>query len=160
MTVQLLRRPLALTMGDPAGVGPEICARALADEVVQAAARCELYCDARVMGEAAERVAAGEVTRAVRASDTAVGPVVPGDWIGLSRTGVVSVATSLADATSQLIERLLEPGREIVTLIEGAGSSAAETRRVTEWLHAEHPELTVELHHGGQPLYPFLVSIE
>ncbi len=116
--------------------------------------------NARVMGEAAERVAAGEVTRAVRASDTAVGPVVPGDWIGLSRTGVVSVATSLADATSQLIERLLEPGREIVTLIEGAGSSAAETRRVTEWLHAEHPELTVELHHGGQPLYPFLVSIE
>ena len=25
---------------------------------------------------------------------------------------------------------------------------------------AEHPELTVELHHGGQPLYPYLVSIE
>ena len=116
--------------------------------------------NARVMGEAAERVAAGEVTRAIRASETPAGPVAPGDWIGLSRAGVVSSATTLADATTRLIERLLEPGREIVTLIEGAGASAAETRRVTEWLHAEHPELTVELHHGGQPLYPFLVSIE
>jgi 4-hydroxythreonine-4-phosphate dehydrogenase len=57
------RPVVALTMGDPAGVGPEICARALADEVVQAAARCELYCDARVMGEAASRVG-----------------VDPGDW--------------------------------------------------------------------------------
>ncbi|MFZ1965196.1 MAG: 4-hydroxythreonine-4-phosphate dehydrogenase, partial [Roseiarcus sp.] len=28
MTVQLLRRPLALTMGDPAGIGPELTLRA------------------------------------------------------------------------------------------------------------------------------------
>jgi 4-hydroxythreonine-4-phosphate dehydrogenase len=47
---------LALTMGDPAGIGPEICARALADDAVRGAARCVLYCDARVMRKAASLV--------------------------------------------------------------------------------------------------------
>jgi 4-phospho-D-threonate 3-dehydrogenase / 4-phospho-D-erythronate 3-dehydrogenase len=47
-------RPIvAVTMGDPAGIGPEICAKALADESVRRAARCVLYGDARVLREAA-----------------------------------------------------------------------------------------------------------
>jgi 4-phospho-D-threonate 3-dehydrogenase / 4-phospho-D-erythronate 3-dehydrogenase len=50
-------RPLvAVTMGDPAGIGPEICARALADESLKAAARCVVYGDARVMRKAAALV--------------------------------------------------------------------------------------------------------
>jgi hypothetical protein len=86
--------------------------------------------------------------------------VEPGDFLGLSRQGVEVVATSLEDATCALLERLIEPGHEIVTLIEGAGSSAADTRKVTEWLRAKHPGLAIERHSGGQPLYPYLLSIE
>ncbi|MDA8292420.1 MAG: DAK2 domain-containing protein, partial [Actinomycetota bacterium] len=112
------------------------------------------------MGAAAARVVAGEVTRAVRASDSPAGPITAGDFIGLSRSGVVSVGGTLADATCALLEALLEPSHEIVTLIEGDGATPAQVRRVTEWMHAEHPGVTVELHPGGQPLYPFLVSIE
>jgi 4-hydroxythreonine-4-phosphate dehydrogenase len=52
-------RPLvAVTMGDPAGIGPEICARALADESVRRAARCVVYGDARVLSKAADLVGA------------------------------------------------------------------------------------------------------
>jgi 4-phospho-D-threonate 3-dehydrogenase / 4-phospho-D-erythronate 3-dehydrogenase len=50
-------RPLvALTMGDPAGIGPEICARALADEDLRGKARCVVYGDARVLRKAAALV--------------------------------------------------------------------------------------------------------
>ena len=112
------------------------------------------------MTAAAKRVVAGEVTRAVRASDTPAGKVEAGDWIGLSRSGIVAVAPSAAAATTGLLASLLEEGHEIVTLIEGAGASAADTRRITEWLAESHPSVTVELHHGGQPLYPYLVSAE
>lgn len=112
------------------------------------------------METAASRVVAGEVTRAVRASETPAGRVEPGDFIGLSRKGVEVVATTLEDATCGLLERLIEPDHEIVTLIEGAGSSPAETRKVTEWVRSKHPGLSIERHSGGQPLYPYLVSIE
>jgi len=112
------------------------------------------------MQAAAGRVRAGEVTRAVRASDSPAGHIEAGDWIGLSRSGIESVAGTLAEATCGLLAKLLGDGDEIVTLIEGAGATAAETRRVTEWLREHRPDVSLELHHGGQPLYPYLVSVE
>ena len=40
------------------------------------------------------------------------------------------------------------------------GSTAADTRRITEWLAEHHPGVAAEIHHGGQPLYPYLLSVE
>jgi len=112
------------------------------------------------MAASADRVLPAEVTRAVRDSHTDAGPVKTGDWIGLSRDGVVSVAGSPSGAAMALLERLLRPDHELVTVIEGEGATAGDTRRVTEWLHDQRPDVVAEVHHGGQPLYPYLLGIE
>jgi len=50
-----MNRPIiAVTMGDPAGVGPEIVARAVAEPEVARAARCLIFGDARLLRKAAE----------------------------------------------------------------------------------------------------------
>ena len=116
--------------------------------------------NARAMQAAAGRVRAGEVTRAVRASDSPAGQIKEGDWIGLTRDGIESVAPTLALATTELLAKMLTDADEIVTLIEGAGANNADTRRISEWLHETWPGIDVELHHGGQPLYPYLISVE
>ena len=114
-----------------------------------------------LMSASAAGVVAGEVTRAVRPSVCDVGPIAEGDYLGLSRRGIEVVATALADAGTGLLERLLEAGRyEIVTIIAGEGAGAADTRRITEWIAEQHPDVGVEVHQGGQPLYPYLFSIE
>jgi len=59
-----------------------------------------------------------------------------------------------------LLDRLLEDRHELITLIEGEGSKAADTRKISEWLKEEHPEVALEVHHGGQPLYPYLLGLE
>jgi fatty acid kinase len=112
------------------------------------------------MTGAAERVVAAEVTRAVRASSCPAGAISEGDWIGLSSAGVEVVGEDLGTTVCALLEKLLRAEHEIVTLIEGQGASAAETRRVREWLSEAFCELSVEVHHGGQPIYPYLLSIE
>src|SRR5581483_6633385 len=109
---------------------------------------------------AAEQVVAGEVTRAVRDSACELGAIAEGDYIGISNDGILSIDVTLVDATTKLIEALIAPGHEIVTLIEGDGATAASTRSITEWLGEHHPDLTVEVLHGGQPLYPYLVGVE
>jgi DAK2 domain fusion protein YloV len=114
----------------------------------------------RAMTESARRVAPGEVTIAVRDAQTDAGPVRAGDWIGISRDGVVAVGTTVVGAACKLLERLMKADHELVTVIEGEGATAADTRRLTEWIHDEHPGLAVEVHHGGQPLYPYLLGIE
>ncbi|MDE3223141.1 MAG: DAK2 domain-containing protein [Acidobacteriota bacterium] len=114
----------------------------------------------RAMRESASHVVAGEVTRAVRDTVTAAGEVRVGDWIGLSAQGVVSIADSLVGASAQLLERIIRPEHELLTIIEGDGSSPADTRRLSDLLADEHPALAVEVHHGGQPLYPYFFGFE
>jgi uncharacterized protein len=116
--------------------------------------------NAASMGESAARVVPAEITRAVRDATTEAGEVHTGDWIGLSRDGVVSIADSAVIAMRLLLSRLLEDRHELVTLIEGEGSRVADTRKISEWLKEEHPEVALEVHHGGQPLYPYLLGLE
>ncbi|WP_208027249.1 DAK2 domain-containing protein [Rhabdothermincola sediminis] len=116
--------------------------------------------NARAMAEAAANVIAGEVTRAVRDSSCDLGPIAEGDYIGLGRDGIVAVAPSLDDACTQLLDALVRDDHEIVTIIEGEGATAATTRHIELWLQDHRPNVTAEVHHGGQPLYPYLFGIE
>jgi hypothetical protein len=116
--------------------------------------------NAKAMGASAGNVVAGEVTRAVRDTTTDVGEVHVGDWIGLGARGVRSIADSIAVASNQLLSQLIRPEHELLTIIEGDGSTPANTRRITEFLADEFPEISVEVHHGGQPLYPYYFGIE
>jgi dihydroxyacetone kinase-like predicted kinase len=114
-----------------------------------------------LMSESGSEVVAGEVTRAVRASTCDAGPIAEGDYLGLSRQGIEVVAADLSEAATRLLDRLIDADHhEIVTIIAGEGAGAADTRRITEWLDAQHPGVASEVHQGGQPLYPYLFSIE
>jgi dihydroxyacetone kinase-like predicted kinase len=112
------------------------------------------------MTEAAANVIAGEVTRAVRDSSSDAGSIKEGDYLGISRAGIVAVDVELHGAAIALLTKLVTDDHEIVTIIEGDGCTPAATRAVTEWLGDEHPDIAAEVHHGGQPLYPFLFGVE
>ncbi len=117
--------------------------------------------NAEGMAEAAVSVVAGEVTQAVRASSCDLGPIAVGDWLGIARDGGIrAVEADPGDAAVVLLEQLVGDAHEIVTIIEGEGASPAVTRRITEWLAEHRPEAGPEVHHGGQPLYPYLFGIE
>jgi dihydroxyacetone kinase-like predicted kinase len=112
------------------------------------------------MVAAAARIVAGEVAQASRGAVTDVGRVEAGDWLGMSRQGIRVVASSPADAAVALLGELVGEDHEIVTIIEGEGAHAGDTRRIVEWLTQERPSVSAEVHHGGQPLYPYLFGIE
>jgi DAK2 domain fusion protein YloV len=119
-----------------------------------------LEANVAAMEASASNVVAGEVTKAVRDTTTDAGDVHEGDWIGLGAHGVLSIADSIAAASNQLLGKLVRPEHELLTIIEGDGSSAANTRRVTEFLAEEYPQISVEVHSGGQPLYPYYFGLE
>ncbi len=117
------------------------------------------------MAAAASRVLAGEVVQASHDAVTEVGPVRAGDWLGLSRASLKVVShgpATAADASIALLDVLVpdDHEHEIVTIIEGEGAHPADTRRIVEWLSDKRPGIFSEVHHGGQPLYPYLFSIE
>src|SRR5262245_19086677 len=107
-----------------------------------------------------EHVISGEVTQAVRDSSCDVGPIAEGDFIGLGPGGIRSIAASTVDAAVGLLDAIVTDDHEIVTIIEGEGATAAETRAISAWLETNRPEVGVEIHGGGQALYPFVFGVE
>ena len=112
------------------------------------------------MIEAAARVRAGDVTRAVRAVSTARGAVVVGDWLALADGAITAIAGSPSDAAIALVDHLVTDDSELVTVLVGADASSRETDRVRDHLGREHAHVEVEIHEGDQPLYPYLIGVE
>ncbi len=116
--------------------------------------------NASTMSRAADKVISGEITQAVRDSVTDAGPVKAGEYLGLAGSKIRVVRPTLPEAAIALLDDIVTDDHEIVTIIEGEGSSAALTRQLTEWLSEHRPDAGAEVHHGGQPLYPYLFSAE
>ncbi len=113
------------------------------------------------MADAAESVATGEVTQAVRSTNTDVGPVQEGDWMGIVRgDGIVAVAPTLDGAVAALLEHLVGSSAEIVTVVEGADATPLSSAAIHSWLAEHRADVQVEVHRGGQPLYPYLFGVE
>ncbi len=116
--------------------------------------------NAAAMATAASSVLAGEVTVAVRDAASDAGAISEGDHLGLSGGKVRVIADSLFAVTTGLLDAVLTDEHELVTLIEGVDADEATTASVVSWLEVGHPDIEVETHVGGQPLYPYYLGIE
>ncbi len=112
------------------------------------------------MAEATEDVGTGEVTQAVRDTESELGPIVAGQWLGLDRQGLRAAAESAVGAATALLAELVDDSRELVTVIAGADATTADVEELLAWLGEHHPAVETEVHEGGQPLYPFYFGVE
>ncbi len=120
----------------------------------------ELQTNVAALAEAVTRTAAGEVTQSVRDTVAECGPIRKGDWIAINREGICVATTSAADAAFALLDTLVSEDSEIVTVLVGSDARSADTQRVRGHLASRFPGVEVEVHDGGQPLYPFLIGVE
>jgi DAK2 domain fusion protein YloV len=117
--------------------------------------------NAEAMAEAIQSIRTGEVTQAVRDSKSDAGPIATGDWIGIVKgDGIVAVAADVVVATRKLLGVLIADDGELLTIITGADAEFTTTSALMGWLSDEHPDVQVEVHAGGQPLYPYLFGVE
>ena len=112
------------------------------------------------MADAASGVVTGEVTQAVRDTESELGPIAAGQWLGLDRGGLRVVAPSAAQAATGLLAEIIDDEHELVTVIAGADAASADVGEVSSWLAEHHPAIEVEIHEGNQPLYPFYFGVE
>ncbi len=118
--------------------------------------------NARAMQEAAAAVRTGELTTAVRDATADGVAVHQGDYLALVDGRIVASKPAAEAALQALADQLLDGGAEILTVLrgEGCGDLAERLQAVLDGLVAAHPGLDIEIHEGGQPHYPMLLSAE
>ena len=118
--------------------------------------------DANVAGmvESLTHLVQGEVTKAVRETTAEGFDITSGDWLGLAQGKIVAVETDAIAAAAAVIDALATQDHEIVTLVVGVDSSESEAATLVAQVALSHAYLEVEVHLGGQPLYPFIIGVE
>jgi len=117
--------------------------------------------NAAAMTGAAQSMTTGEVTQAVRDTNTDAGHVTTGDFIGIVRgDGIVAIAGTLVTASTQLLDHLITDAGELLTIVTGVDATPAVTDQISAWVSENRPDVAVEIHVGGQPLYPYLFGVE
>ncbi len=112
------------------------------------------------MTKASERVVTGQVTQAVRDTNMDGIEIKDGHYIGIKDKTIVASTPSLEETCRRLSAELLGTGSDMITVLTGEGADPDTTERLSEWLAEQYPDVEVEVHEGGQPLYPYLFAVE
>ena len=112
------------------------------------------------MREIAAGLRCGEITQSVRDARVNGREVPEGAYIGMLDGELIAVENGVEDAALRLVERILEEGADIVTLLRGYGMDERSAERVAEKIRQLDADLEVEIKDGGQPLYPLQVVAE
>jgi DAK2 domain fusion protein YloV len=112
------------------------------------------------MLEAISQVKSGQVTHAVRDTSIEDLEIKSGQFIGISNSKIVAAADDLLAASQALLSNMLENGDEIVTILSGEDAQEEATEALSQWISVTYPNVEVEIHEGGQPLYYYLFSVE
>jgi dihydroxyacetone kinase-like predicted kinase len=83
-----------------------------------------------------------------------------GDFIGLMDDKVILAGPDLEPVIEDMVARLLEGGRSLLTALIGDEENAEEATAVLDKLRDIYSLVDFDLHEGGQPFYPVLLSAE
>ena len=112
------------------------------------------------MTEAARAIQTLVVTEAVRDATIGGRKVKRGQTIALDPDdGLVSAGNDREKAVLAAIAALT-PGFELLTLFYGDGADLAETETMARRIGSVTPGVEVEVRHGGQPFYRYLIAAE
>jgi DAK2 domain fusion protein YloV len=114
----------------------------------------------REMEAASKRVQTAEITQAVRTVQIDGINVTEGDIIGLVNNRLVTAGSDLATIVRETLTRMNVGQYEIVTLYSGDGVSGASANEMAQHIKEWFPDQEIEVVHGGQPYYNFIISAE
>lgn len=110
--------------------------------------------------ETIKSVVSGSVTYAVRSTSIDGFKLKEGDIIGLGEKKIVTKGNNVSKVTEDTIEKLMNDEVSTITLFYGNEVDPVETGALVDKLKEKYPDLEIDCHEGGQPLYYYLISLE
>lgn len=112
------------------------------------------------MSAALADVVSGSVTTAVR--DTTIDglEIHENDNLGMVDGKIVVSNPDMMETLEETFAHMLDEDSEIVTIYVGEEGSEEVANELAQSLAEKYEDVEVEIHQGGQPVYPYLFSVE
>jgi len=112
------------------------------------------------MMEAAQNVHTASITYAVRDSNYEDKEIHTGDIMGMLDNKLEILGHDIVSVASECVEHMMNEDASLITIYYGEDVDEAQARTLGEAFEAKYPDCDVEVQHGGQPLYYYLIAVE
>ena len=112
------------------------------------------------MLEEIKNVKSGQVTYAVRDTRIDDKEIHEGDIMGIGDGGILAVGQEVEATTREMLVKLVDDDSELISLYYGEEVKREDAERFTEEIEELYPDVDVDAHFGGQPIYYYVLAVE
>ena len=112
------------------------------------------------MLEAIQYVKTGQVTYAVRDTRIDDKEIHKDDIMGIGDSGILSVGKDIAETTKEMLTKLVDDESGMISIYYGADVSEEDAEKLTAEIEELYPDVDVDTHFGGQPIYYYVIAVE
>ena len=113
-----------------------------------------------VMLEEIKNVKTGQVTYAVRDTNIDGKEIHTDDIMGIGDAGILSVGTEIEATTLDMLAQIVDEDSELISIYYGADVSEEDAEALTAKVEELYPDVDVDTHSGGQPIYYYVLAVE
>ena len=106
------------------------------------------------------RVKTGQVTYAVRDTSLDGFEIHEGDIMGIGDHGILAEGTEVEKTALELLNAMLDEESELISIYFGQDVEKDAAEQFLAKAEEAHPDVDIELHFGGQPIYYYVISVE
>ena len=112
------------------------------------------------MIEGIGNVKTGQVTYAVRDTHIDIKEIHEGDIMGIGDSGILAVGQSVEETTKEMLAQLVDEDTELISLYYGQDVQEESAENFAQEIEDLYPDVDVDVHSGGQPIYYYVLSVE
>ena len=112
------------------------------------------------MVEGIGNVKTGQVTYAVRDTHIDDKEIHEGDIMGIGDSGILAVGQSVEETTKEMLAQLVDEDTELISLYYGQDVQEESAENFAQEIEDLYPDVDVDVHSGGQPIYYYVLSVE
>ena len=112
------------------------------------------------MIEGIGNVKTGQVTYAVRDTHIDDKEIHEGDIMGIGDSGILAVGQSVEETTKEMLAQLVDEDTELISLYYGQDVQEERAENFAQEIEDLYPDVDVDVHSGGQPIYYYVLSVE
>lgn len=112
------------------------------------------------MLEAIQNVKSGQVTYAVRDTRIDDKEIHEGDIMGIGDSGILAVGQDIEKTAVEMLEQLVDEDSELISIYYGEEVNEEAAQNFVAEIEEKYPDLDVDAHYGGQPIYYYVLAVE
>lgn len=113
-----------------------------------------------IMLEEIKNVKSGQVTYAVRDTHIDDKEIHEGDIMGIGDHGILAVGKDIEATAKEMLASLVDEESELISLYYGEEIKEEDAEKFAAEIEELYPDVDVDSHFGGQPIYYYVLAVE